>query len=251
MKINNETKIIIFSAITGLLILSIASFFNSPSSVQSVKNISATYGLAAFVPLSGQGDGAIFGTGNLDDETSLSKLLDEAFLWGVAITIILAVLFVIIGSVQYMTTDAVFGQKEAKKKIASAISGLILALVSWLILTTINPALKNNALNFSTPVLTSPIHGGFAPAITAPAITAPDITDLQKPGATFEDSSGNIVIVGPRMTSAQLNQLNQAEFEAYLNSPSNPSLTQEQISELDQTHYQIYTNDLRHKSLNP
>lgn len=59
----------------------------------------------------------------------------------------LAVLMISIGGFQYMSTDAVYGKSEAKERITYAIGGLLLAIVSWLILNTINPELLKTDLN--------------------------------------------------------------------------------------------------------
>ncbi|MFA6050485.1 MAG: pilin [Candidatus Paceibacterota bacterium] len=58
----------------------------------------------------------------------------------------LAVIMVIWGGVEYMTTDAIGHQEEGKQKIQNAILGLLLALSSYIILQTINRDLLN--LNF-------------------------------------------------------------------------------------------------------
>lgn len=54
---------------------------------------------------------------------------------------LLAIIMIIYGGVTYMTTDAVTGKKSAIGIIQRALGGLVLALVSVLILNTINPAL--------------------------------------------------------------------------------------------------------------
>lgn len=59
----------------------------------------------------------------------------------IAVAGVLAVIMITIGGIQYMTTDVVDYKTQAKDKIQSAIYGLILAIVSWLILYTINPEL--------------------------------------------------------------------------------------------------------------
>jgi len=66
----------------------------------------------------------------------------------IAIAAIAAVVMIVAGGLQYMTTDAVNSKADGKKKITSAIGGLILALSSWLILNTINP----NILEFDFKV---------------------------------------------------------------------------------------------------
>lgn len=53
----------------------------------------------------------------------------------------LAVIMIVLGGVQYMGNESIFGQTEAKKKIMAAILGLIIALGSYALLNTLNPAL--------------------------------------------------------------------------------------------------------------
>jgi len=54
---------------------------------------------------------------------------------------VLAVIMIMIGGIQYMSSDAITGKEEGKEKITQALFGLILAIASWLILNTINPNL--------------------------------------------------------------------------------------------------------------
>ena len=54
---------------------------------------------------------------------------------------LLAVIMIVVGGVQYMTTDAFAGKSDARTTITKALLGLILALGSYLILKTINPNL--------------------------------------------------------------------------------------------------------------
>lgn len=53
----------------------------------------------------------------------------------------LAVIMIVIGGIQYMGNESVFGKTEAKSRILSAILGLLIALGAYAILYTINPAL--------------------------------------------------------------------------------------------------------------
>lgn len=52
-----------------------------------------------------------------------------------------AVIMIVIGGIQYMGKDSIFGKAEAKGKIINAITGLIIALGSYALLNTINPDL--------------------------------------------------------------------------------------------------------------
>lgn len=78
----------------------------------------------------------------------------------------LAVVMLIIGGIQYMGEDSIFGKTEAKKKISSAILGLAIALCAYALLNTINPdllgkgvALKQLIVEIQDEVETSPWEG--------------------------------------------------------------------------------------------
>jgi lipoprotein-anchoring transpeptidase ErfK/SrfK len=53
----------------------------------------------------------------------------------------LAVIMIVIGGVQYMGDESIFGKTEAKKSITSAILGLLIALGAYALLNTIDPNL--------------------------------------------------------------------------------------------------------------
>ncbi len=77
------------------------------------------------------------------DPTNLSTYLQHLFEIGIGVAAGLAVIMIVIGGIEYMSTDAIGGKEEGKDRITSALWGLLLALISWLILNTINPALLN------------------------------------------------------------------------------------------------------------
>ena len=54
---------------------------------------------------------------------------------------VLAVVMIVIGGIQYMGSESIFGKTEAKGQITRAILGLIIALGSFALLNTINPDL--------------------------------------------------------------------------------------------------------------
>lgn len=83
----------------------------------------------------GSADGTRISTTNLGD--FLSKL----FNFGIAIAVALSVIMITYGGIQYMTTDSWTKKESGKETIKNALYGLGLALVSWLILYTINPCL--------------------------------------------------------------------------------------------------------------
>ncbi len=90
--------------------------------------IPLTSGFPASVSV--QGDGA-----------GLASFVNTAFTITIGLVGILAVLMIIWGGVQYVSTDAWSGKEDGKKKIQAALGGLILALSTYLILNTIDPNL--------------------------------------------------------------------------------------------------------------
>ena len=79
----------------------------------------------------------------MDSTTSLGQFLAQAFQFGLALAAALAVIMIVWGGVEIMISEGPFGKTNGKEKIKDAIYGLILALVSWLILYTINPDILN------------------------------------------------------------------------------------------------------------
>jgi hypothetical protein len=73
--------------------------------------------------------------------TGLGDYLNIIFKMGIGICAALAVIMIVIGGIQYMGEESVFGKTEAKGKIMAAILGLFIALGAFAILNTINPAL--------------------------------------------------------------------------------------------------------------
>ena len=73
---------------------------------------------------------------------SLSTYLRAVFLTGIGLAGVLAVLMIVIGGIQYIGSGmSPSGKSDAKDRIRNAIMGLLLALLSWIILNTINPTL--------------------------------------------------------------------------------------------------------------
>src|SRR3989344_1656605 len=79
---------------------------------------------------------------NIGGETGASDFsgyLGQMFRLAMGLAAIFAVFFMVVGGIQYMSTDAWTGKKEGMTKIKNAFWGLVLVLASWLILNTINP----------------------------------------------------------------------------------------------------------------
>ncbi len=61
----------------------------------------------------------------------------------IGICAVLAVIMIVMGGLEYMTSELISSKEHGKERINSAIFGLILALGAWTILYTINPDLLN------------------------------------------------------------------------------------------------------------
>ncbi len=119
------------------------------------------------------------GSGVLINQTGLSDYLRLIFTYMIGIAIVLTVIMVILGGMQYATTDAVGGKSQGKKRIETAIEGLVFTLLAWLILNTLNPNFVKLKLNL-----------GFATTDTSTAPSTP-------PGGTGATGTGGGLTVRP------------------------------------------------------
>ncbi|NCS98697.1 MFS transporter [Candidatus Parcubacteria bacterium] len=198
-------KIVISFFIVGIVILTIGLFANQSSDIVSLGDgqLANTFSslqqpqlgdlaneeeAKGYQPISGIDFNA--GKTGAGADSNFIALLRTIFNWGIAIAVILATLAVIVGAVQYMTTDAIYDKKEGRQRMTSAIGGLILALMSWLILFTINENIF--ASNF--------------------------LLKLQnlKEENTKNQSSGGVVAGGSNLAPEQQVELNKKEAEDLL-----------------------------------
>lgn len=90
------------------------------------------------------------GTTDKNGTTDIQTYIPGVFKLAIGIAGVLAVLMIIIGGVEYITTDAIQGKSEGKERIQNALWGLVLVLVSWILLYTINQDLIKFNLNVET-----------------------------------------------------------------------------------------------------
>lgn len=100
-------------------------------------------------PIPGLTSDIITGKGTATSGIGLSAYLQQIYIWAVAAASGLAVVMIMWGGVEYMTSAGGGGVEEAKKRISAALMGLLLALGSYVILNTINKDLLK--LNFDLP----------------------------------------------------------------------------------------------------
>jgi hypothetical protein len=79
--------------------------------------------------------------------TTFEEMLERIFEVGVYFTVILAVIMIIVGGVEYMGSESVFKKGQGKERIFAAISGLLIALISILLISTLLPGGTGGAFN--------------------------------------------------------------------------------------------------------
>ncbi len=75
------------------------------------------------------------------NQVDINSFIPGAIKLAISIASALSVIYIIVGGVQYITTDSMGGKSNAKGTIENAIMGLLLAIGSYAILYTINPKL--------------------------------------------------------------------------------------------------------------
>ncbi len=103
-----------------------------------------TYCLLA--PLPGIGDG----TGTVKVSEGLKGYINKIIYLIMGLIGILCVIMIVVGGIEYMTTMNIGEKEGAKNRIVDALLGLLLALASYIILSTINGALVETTVNVSS-----------------------------------------------------------------------------------------------------
>lgn len=121
----------------------------------SVAPVSAqTLDYTPLAPLPGiGGDGA-----KVND---LASYVEAMFRLLIGIAAALAVIMIMVGGIQYMSTATISGKGEGLGKINHALMGLLLAIGAWLILSTVNPATLEFKFNPAVPPPPPPEKSGI------------------------------------------------------------------------------------------
>ncbi|MEA3399566.1 MAG: pilin [Patescibacteria group bacterium] len=111
----------------------------------------------------------IGGLTSIDGDTDIGDYLNTIFKIIIGLCGVLAVIMIVIGGIQYMGEESIFGKSQAKNRILSAVFGLLLALGAYSLLNTIDPnLLGEKGLNVMNKVIE--ITGDVnAPVNTKPA----------------------------------------------------------------------------------
>lgn len=92
-------------------------------------------------------------------KTTLEKYLPGLFNLAIGLSAAFAVLMIVIGGFEYMSTDALQKKEDGKKRIENSIYGLLLVIGAWLILFTINPTLLTLRLGIDSVEIPPPAGG--------------------------------------------------------------------------------------------
>jgi Type IV secretion system pilin len=168
-------------------------------------------------------------------QTNFATYLPGIFRLAIGVAGALAVIMIVIGGVQYLSTDALSGKSEGKEKITNALIGLLLAIGAFVILNTINPGTLSLNLSLSPVATTSPSQPLTPTTPSTPSAAGSTLTSNtcppQKGGNTqcicnscVNGLSALVFKTGPQtntyLTSALLNKLSQVPDNTTVNLPS-------------------------------
>ena len=131
----NFRRVILVGVIFFVGLLGVQNFVSAQGTYQIKEKIPGQYGE---IRVGEEGSGI----------DTLQEYLEAVYKFGIAIVAILAVVMIGVGGFMYIVTSAGNAGKlaDAKSIITSALVGLVMALLSWLILFVINPDLVGSSL---------------------------------------------------------------------------------------------------------
>ena len=109
----------------------------------------------------------------------LQEFFGQVFKFGIAAAVALALIMIIWGGIEYMTTDAWYNKEEGVTKIKDALIGLGMALASYLILFIVNPCLVVFNADKSSCTTTNTFLAGV-PGMTEKDFTAGKIQNKEQ-----------------------------------------------------------------------
>jgi hypothetical protein len=139
-----------------------------------------TYTLLAPLPCPGGSVGCSGQLTTLDvsGTNSLGTYLNLIIKIFIGICAVLALIMVVMGGIEYMTSDLISSKEAGKERIRDALLGLVLALAAWTLLYTINPNLLQTNINIpaaaadfvDVDVPQTPVNGKYS---TGAAVGSP------------------------------------------------------------------------------
>ena len=104
----------------------------------------SNYTLLAPLP---NGSGGQFTTFNSSDSSALGNYLNLIIKIFIGFCAVLAMVMIVMGGIEYMTSELPGNKEAGKERITEAVFGLVLALLAWTLLNTINPSILNTDLS--------------------------------------------------------------------------------------------------------
>ncbi len=91
---------------------------------------------------------------NTADDSALSTYLNSIIKTIIGLSAVFAVVMIVIGGMEYMTSELVSSKEAGKERIKDALLGLLIALGAWALLNTINPELLKSDVKIESAVIT-------------------------------------------------------------------------------------------------
>ncbi len=111
-----------------------------------------------------------------DTAGGLGKYLNQIIKIFIGLAAVLSVVMIVVGGLEYMTSELPGLKSEGKERIIHAILGLLIALGAYALLFTINPdLLKSDVDKKIAPTTVTP------PATAKPAVTTPSLQPVVSP----------------------------------------------------------------------
>jgi len=134
MKNKQISKYFLFSFLFGfLMIIGFGLIQNNPKIQEvNIRNTALTGEYVPLAPIPG-----ITTTSNTQE--SFGTMLGTFYRWGISIAIILSIMMIMYGGLEFMTSESIQKKSNGRSRIQGAVVGLLLALSSYLILQEINP----------------------------------------------------------------------------------------------------------------
>lgn len=142
---NNKIARIVLTLQLSLIVLGFTSII--PASVHAQVFQDNKYPLLEplpCIPNSGQN----CTKGEVIKEVNVEQYVRYVFNFSIAAAVLLSVIMIFVGGFQYVASEIPGAKSDAKSRIQGAIGGLIMVLVSYLILYTLDPRLTNIKLGF-------------------------------------------------------------------------------------------------------
>ncbi len=144
---NKLKNIIVLICIIFVILVSITTFHQALAQTATTTTNSNNYQLLAPLP-------KVSPTFDPTDDSALGKYLNIMIEVVIGLSAVFAVVMIVIGGIEYMTSELISSKEAGKEKIEGALLGLIIALGAYALLNTINPDLLNSDLKISQATIT-------------------------------------------------------------------------------------------------